>query len=46
LEDLLGDAQYDRDGSELQSRGLYLDIGPWSYHVFRLTASPRRNGAG
>jgi hypothetical protein len=40
LKDLLGDAQYDRDGSELQSRGLYLDIGPWSYHVFRLTASP------
>ena len=36
LEDVLSDAQYDRDGSGLESRGLYLDIGPWRYHVFRL----------
>ncbi len=36
LEDLLGDAQYDRDGNDLQSRGLYLDVPPWHYHVFAL----------
>jgi glycosidase len=34
LQDLLSDAQYDRDGSNLESRGLYLDVPPWQYHVF------------
>ena len=38
LEDLLGDArQYDRDGSDLQSRGLYLDVPPWHCHAFTMT---------
>jgi hypothetical protein len=27
-------ARYDRDGSDLASRGLYLDMPPWGYHVF------------
>jgi glycosidase len=36
LRDLLGDASYDRDGSDLQSRGLYLDVPPWQYHVFEI----------
>jgi len=36
LQDLLGDARYDRGGKELQSRGLYLDVVPWQYHVFRM----------
>jgi len=34
LRDLLGEAGYDRDGADLQSRGLYLDLAPWQYHVF------------
>jgi hypothetical protein len=34
LKDLTGPASYDRDGSELAARGLYLDLPPWSYHVF------------
>ncbi len=34
LQDLLGDAQYDRDGNDLRSRGLYLDVPPWQCHVF------------
>jgi hypothetical protein len=34
--DLLGDAQYDRDGVELHARGLYLDVGPWQSHVFEI----------
>ena len=37
LEDLLGDARYDRDGNELESRGLYLDVGPWQAQVFSVT---------
>ena len=34
----MGAASYDRDGSDLLSRGLYLDMPPWSYHVFEATA--------
>jgi hypothetical protein len=37
LEDLLGDAQYDRDGNDLRSRGLYLDVPPWQYHALTMT---------
>jgi len=36
LEDLLSSAGYNRDGNELLERGLYLDMGPWSYHIFSL----------
>ena len=39
LEDLLGDARYDRDGRDLQSRGLYLDVPPWHCHVFQMQAA-------
>jgi hypothetical protein len=34
LKDLMGAASYDRDGSELGSRGLFLDLAPWGYHGF------------
>jgi hypothetical protein len=34
LEDLIGDATYDRDGTDLQARGLYLDMAPWQASVF------------
>jgi glycosidase len=37
LKDLLGDAQYDRDGNDLQSRGLYFDVPPWQNHIFTMT---------
>jgi hypothetical protein len=37
LSDLLTDARYERDGTDLVSRGLYLDVPPWSYHAFELT---------
>jgi hypothetical protein len=36
LRDLMGDAQYERDGNDLSSRGLYLDIAPWQFHAFQL----------
>ena len=39
LADLTGSAIYDRQGSDLLSRGLYLDLLPWGYHVFEVTAS-------
>ena len=34
--DLLGSASYDRDGSDIASGGLYLDVPPWGYHVFEV----------
>ena len=37
LTDLIGDATYEREGHELQSRGLYLDEAPWQARVFSLT---------
>ena len=40
LKDLLSDAQYDRDGNDLESNGLYLDVAPWCYHVFELRKLP------
>jgi hypothetical protein len=41
LKDLTGPASYDRDGSDLVSRGLYLDLPPWNYHVFEVSWCPR-----
>ena len=38
LQDLLGHAQYDRDGNDLESRGLYLDAPPWQAYVFSMMA--------
>jgi hypothetical protein len=38
LIDLMSDARYERDGSELFARGLYLDMPAWGYHVFQLSA--------
>jgi hypothetical protein len=37
LQDLLSPAVYDRDGDDLQSRGLYVDAAPWEASVFSLT---------
>jgi hypothetical protein len=36
LKDLFSDARYDRDGRDLQTRGLYLDVGPWQHHAFEM----------
>jgi hypothetical protein len=36
LTDLIGGATYDRDGDELQGRGLYLDMPAWQASVFSL----------
>jgi hypothetical protein len=37
LDDLIGGEGYERDGSDLAEKGLYLDLRPWQYHIFRPT---------
>jgi len=37
LRDLLGSARFDRNGADLISRGLYLDMPGWGYHVLAVT---------
>jgi hypothetical protein len=34
----MSDALYDRGGDDLMSSGFYLDLRPWGYHVFDVTA--------
>jgi hypothetical protein len=38
LQDLIGDATFDREGGDLQARGLYLDMPPWQASVLSLHA--------
>ncbi|WP_373500082.1 alpha-amylase family glycosyl hydrolase [Desulfococcus sp.] len=38
LRDQMGESVYERDGGDLASRGLYLDMPAWACHVFRLEA--------
>jgi hypothetical protein len=35
LHDILTDTVYDRDGGEMSEHGLYVDLEPWKYHLFR-----------
>jgi hypothetical protein len=42
LEDMIGDATYDRDGNDLQTRGLYLDEPSWKAHIFSLTKNTKK----
>ncbi|HYX54500.1 MAG TPA: alpha-amylase family glycosyl hydrolase [Candidatus Limnocylindrales bacterium] len=37
VRDLLSDSIYDRNGADLQSRGMYLDVSAWHCHVFEIT---------
>ena len=37
LKDQMGSDIYDRDGNDLQSRGLFLDMSPWQTAVFSWT---------
>lgn len=36
LEDQIGADSFERDGKELASQGLYLDVPPWRAHVFSM----------
>ena len=38
LRDLFSDARYERDGDSLRSPGLYLDMAPYQFHWFEVTA--------
>ena len=42
LKDLMSSRRYERDGDDLQSRGLYLDMPAWGYHVFEVSIRPDR----
>jgi hypothetical protein len=37
LQDRMSPAVYDRSGDDLLWRGLYLDLPPWSHHVFEVS---------
>ena len=37
LADLLGEARYDWNGNDLESRGLYVDMAAWQAQVFSMT---------
>jgi len=36
LDDVLGGESYDRFGDDMRDAGLYVDLGPWQCHLFRL----------
>jgi hypothetical protein len=36
LEDLLAGAEFVRDGGELAAAGLFVDLGPWQFHLLSL----------
>jgi hypothetical protein len=37
--DVMGTLAFDRDGHDLEVRGLFLDMPPWSHHVFEVEAA-------
>jgi hypothetical protein len=37
LDDALSGEVYERSGDEMRDAGLYVDLGPWMCHVFRMT---------
>jgi hypothetical protein len=38
LDDVLSGQSYDRSGDEMRDAGLYVDLGPWQCHLFRMRA--------
>jgi len=38
LNDVLSGESYDRSGGEMSDAGLYVDLGPWKYHLFQMRA--------
>jgi hypothetical protein len=40
--DLMGTAVYERDGDQLRSKGLFLDLPGWGYHVFKVTSGAHK----
>ncbi|MFN8621786.1 MAG: alpha-amylase family glycosyl hydrolase [Chloroflexota bacterium] len=46
FEDLLSDARYERDGDDLIHRGLFLELPPDGYHLFRVLGHRPRPANG
>jgi hypothetical protein len=42
LVDALSGATYERDGDEMLSPGLYVELGPWNYHFFQCVRTGKR----
>ena len=40
LQDSLSETKYDRDGNDLESRGLYVDVPAWRCHAFTMSRFP------
>lgn len=38
LDDVMSGEAYDRSGDEIRDAGLYVDLGPWKYHLFQARA--------
>jgi len=41
LTDVLSGVTYSRDGNEMASRGLYVELAPWAFSIFRCDRSDR-----
>jgi hypothetical protein len=39
LDDALSGDSYDRSGDEMRDAGLYVELGPWKCHLFRVSAA-------
>jgi hypothetical protein len=39
LRDTMSPAEYERQGADLVSKGLYLDLPAWGYHIFELSTA-------
>jgi glycosidase len=46
FDDLMGRGRFDREKSDLYTRGLYLDVPPWGYHVFDVSARDAARAGG
>jgi hypothetical protein len=44
LTDILSGATFERDGDQMQSPGVHVELGPWHYHFFRCLRSGKRQG--
>lgn len=38
LSDVLNDSRYERDGNDMVNPGLYVDLGPWQFHLLNCKA--------
>lgn len=44
LDDIMAGAAYTRSGREMHDAGLYVELGPWQYHLFRVSLVLRKAG--